>query len=115
MSAIYGISGIHQKEMRGFLEKTEAGKPLIVAGDFNEDEYCGAVQYLKGLGFKDALSIYDRHNETWRWNVGVFSLKNRYDHILFSKDLDCTGARVSSVKASDHMPVLAVVVTKKSE
>ena len=67
-------------------------------------------------GSTDALSLYDRHSDTWFWKVlpGV-TLDDRFDHVLFNRHLHCTGARVTQVNASDHMPVFAVLVGGKRE
>ena len=115
-SAYFQSPGIHLKELEGFLVLTDSDKPLVVAGDFNEHENKKAIRWLVGQGFTDALSMYDSNTETWRWNTFVgISLKNRYDHIVLSEHLECTGARVTQVEASDHMPVLAVIVLKQSQ
>ena len=82
---------------------------VCVAGDFNESESKGAIQSLFDREMTDALSLYDKKSKTWFWRLmpGV-NLSNRYDHIIFNKYLSCTGACVTRVQASDHMPVLAV-------
>jgi endonuclease/exonuclease/phosphatase family metal-dependent hydrolase len=75
-----------------------------------------AMQWLIEQDFTDALSSYDTYTKTWKWDTSYgIGLSNRYDHIVISKHLQCTGAGVTQVKASDHMPVLAVVVLKESE
>ena len=113
LSALYSTPNIHLKEIEEFFAKTDSTKPLVIAGDFNEDEGCKAIRWLNNKGFMDALSIYDTYSKTWEWKVsGAIRLKNRYDHIMISKGLDCAGARVTKVNASDHMPVLAVVTCK---
>ena len=70
-----------------------------------------AFTYYKSGDYTDALSLFDRRSDTWVWRVmpGI-TLNDRFDHVLFRGDLRCTGARVSRVRASDHMPVLAVFV-----
>ena len=116
VSAYYQAPDIHLKELQGFMEKTEADMPLVIAGDFNENESGKAIQWLFEQGFNDALSTYDTYSKTWAWKTSFgIKLKNRYDHILFSKDMNCIGALVQEVEASDHMPVLAVIVSDKSE
>lgn len=115
-SAYYQAPDIHLKELQGFMKKTNADMPLIIAGDFNENESGKAIQWLIEQDFTDALSTYDTYSKTWLWKTSVgIKLKNRYDHILFNKDMDCIGALVQKVEASDHMPVLAVIVSKKFE
>jgi len=110
-SALYYSPQVHREELDHFLAATDATRPLIIAGDFNESEKGIGVRSVMDKGFADALSLFDRRSWTWHWRVGVgITLKKRYDHILFSKELLCTGAKVSRVNASDHMPVFAVFV-----
>ena len=114
-SAYLNSPDIHLKELKGFLANTDTSKPLAITGDFNEHENKKAIQWLLEQGFTDALSTYDSYSKTWRWNTSFgVTLNNRYDHIVISKHLQCTGARVTQVKASDHMPVLAVIVLRKN-
>jgi len=114
VSAYYQSPGVHRKELADFLEAADSNAPLIVAGDFNENEKRGAVKGLLDNGFRDALSLFDKNSKTWRWRVFPgLTLKNRYDHILFSKHFRCTGAKVFDVRASDHLPVLAGMVSNE--
>ena len=112
MSALYEVPKIHVKELEYFIEEVNTSGPMIITGDFNEDENSRAISGLIDDGFKDALSIYDKRSKTWTWEVsyGVL-LRERYDHIIFSKELKCTGAKVVEVGASDHEPVMAVFVS----
>lgn len=108
-SAYYKSPDIHRKELAGFMEKLDGSMPLIVAGDFNEHESKDGVGYLLSRGYKDALSQYDRSSKTWRWRVATgIEFSNRYDHIVYSPQLTCTGAKVTRTGASDHEPVSAV-------
>ena len=114
VSAYYESSDIHHRELDYFLQSADMNAPLIIAGDFNENERRKAIRGLLDKGFTDALSLYDRRSKTWSWRVlPGLTLKNRYDHIIFNKHLHCTGAKVIDVRASDHRPVLAVLVENK--
>lgn len=113
IGAYYRAKDIHSEEIGGFIKHTKSNEPLIVLGDFNENEKSKAIRQLVEDGFTDALSIYDRNSETWVWKTSAgIELKNRYDHILYNNYLVCTGAKVTSVNASDHMPVAAVITRK---
>ena len=91
-------------------------RPLIIAGDFNENEKAKAIKWLLDQGCQDALSIYDRRTKTWIWPTPLgIKLKNRFDHIIVNSRLMCTAARVINVEASDHMPVMAVIVSGRTE
>jgi endonuclease/exonuclease/phosphatase family metal-dependent hydrolase len=115
-SAYYRAPEIHLKELEEFISHADADKPLIIAGDFNEHEDKAAMRWLTEQGYSDALSTYDTYSKTWRWKMPLgLTLENRYDHIVMSKQLDCTGARVTRVEASDHMPVLAVITAKEAQ
>jgi len=111
LSAYYNSPDIHRKELTGFLKSANFDNPLIIAGDFNENEARAAVNELLSKGFTDALSMYDTESKTWAWKVfpGI-NLSNRYDHILFNRRLACTGAGVGAIDASDHRPVIAALV-----
>ena len=111
ISAYYRTPDIHMKEIEESFAVTDPTKSLIIAGDFNENENGNAIRWLVDKGFTDALSVFDTYSKTWEWEIfSGFKLKNRYDHIMLSKGLNCTGSRVIKVDASDHMPVLAVVI-----
>jgi endonuclease/exonuclease/phosphatase family metal-dependent hydrolase len=112
VSALYEVPKIHVKEIESFMEEINESGPMIIAGDFNEDENGRAISGLVDDGFTDALSVYDKRSKTWNWELsyGVV-LRERYDHIIFSKELKCTGAKVVKVGGSDHEPVLAVLVS----
>lgn len=115
VSAYSGIPNVHRKELAEFLSSADAGLPLVIAGDFNENENRAAVKHLVKNGFTDALSLYDTKTKTWSWKLFPwFTLTNRYDHALFSGHLHCTGARVIENESSDHRPVAAVFVRSSS-
>lgn len=114
VSAYSESSDIHHRELAFFLQSADLDAPLIIAGDFNENERRKAIKGLLNDGFTDALSLYDARSKTWSWRLlPGLTLKNRYDHILFNKHFHCTGAKVVDVRASDHRPVMAVLVNNK--
>jgi endonuclease/exonuclease/phosphatase family metal-dependent hydrolase len=111
LSAVYESHNIHSEEIQYFLSKAKSDKPLIIAGDFNENENDKAINHLIKNGFNDALSIYDTYGKTWAWKAASFiNVKDRLDHIIFNNYLQCTAGRIVPVNASDHIPVLAVFV-----
>jgi exonuclease III len=111
ISGAYNAPEIHSKEMRDFIKKTDPNRPIIITGDFNENEKDKAIRWLISRGFTDTLSSFDTYTKTWVWKTSAgISIKARYDHIVINKYLACTGATVSPVRASDHMPVVAVLV-----
>lgn len=114
VSALYTGGSVRLEEIQGFFKAVDPEGTFLIAGDFNEDENGAAVEWLREQGFEDALSIYDSYTKTWRWRTSVgIELKGRYDHILFSKPLHCTGVEVVPVDASDHLPLLGVFIQNR--
>lgn len=108
--ALIDTPQIHEKEIMEFFEALAPDIPVIVAGDLNEDDAGKACQWLQKQGYTDSLPLFDRKSPTWIWRTKPgFVLKGRYDHIFVHRRLQCTGAGVFTVKASDHEPVLSVV------
>ena len=104
---------VHLMELQQFFEAIDPAVPIVVAGDFNEDESGKACRWLTEQGYTDCLSQFDRKTPTWFWRTSAgFVLKNRYDHIFIASQLHCPGADVFKINASDHEPVLAVVQQK---
>lgn len=113
IGAYFRATDIHCRELEDFISHTASSEPLIIMGDFNENENGKAVSRLVERGFTDALSVYDKYTKTWVWRTSSgIALKNRYDHILYSRHLSCAAAKVTPVEGSDHMPVVAVIVRK---
>lgn len=98
---------IRKKEMTQIFNDLDRHKPIIIAGDFNETEDGGAIQFLKHNGFVDALTLFDTYTHTWHWPLGLFTLAYRYDHILYTPDtLTAIRAQVLYEGSSDHYPVV---------
>ena len=67
------------------------------------------------LPFHSAANLerrFGRYPHTWRWRVGVVTVKKRMDHILYSEELSCFDARVLPLGGSDHYPVVALFAAK---
>ena len=108
LSAYFGTGDDRQREVERYYTQLEPGVPAIVAGDFNEDDKGTAVKWLRKKGFADALPLFDRKTKTWHWKAGPFNLADRFDHIMYTRDLHCYSARVLQEGSSDHYPVTAV-------
>ena len=121
---MWWTSSIRKEELEyslGELKKRESGEegPMVVLGDFNEDDGYSALQYLeKEYNMGDALGLFvPKKQETMEVDVpmmgGLFTWtrKFRLDHICFSrKYFECLGGRVLEgyrEGASDHQPVVA--------
>ena len=109
LSAYFYMTRTREKEVEGFLKQCPPSPPLIMAGDFNECDD-DAIDFVESQGFINTLNLYDKSSDTWEWPYGILTFDDRFDHIYVSPTLTCTGAKVTSVDASDHFPVEAVVV-----
>lgn len=98
-------------EMKGHLRYAGTRRPLVVLGDFNEQSNGRATGFLARQGFTNALDQFDGKTPTWRWRTSYgFTLKQRLDHIYYSKGIACSTARVLPYAASDHHPVIVDLV-----
>jgi endonuclease/exonuclease/phosphatase family metal-dependent hydrolase len=98
----------HDFEIRHFLRQNSDAVPMLVVGDFNEGPNGSAVRYLEGIGFRNALPLYQPGATTWRyglWIIGQF--RQDLDHILFDGSFEAIDAWVLEAGASDHLPVVA--------
>jgi len=111
-SAFFGAGSIHRDEVRVLSDKLDPLSPTMVLGDFNENDSGKAVTWLRERGFADALRQFDSSANTWEWRTSVITLRGRYDHILYSRDLNAVDARVMRRGMSDHFPVVAVITAK---
>jgi endonuclease/exonuclease/phosphatase (EEP) superfamily protein YafD len=110
-SALYNAGGVHLEEIQGFVRSVDQGRPVVIAGDFNENDDGRAVQWLVEQGYMDSLRAFDSYGKTWRWELSYgLALQGRYDHIMIGEGLGSTGAALVEVDASDHRPVVAEVV-----
>lgn len=80
----------------------------IVLGDFNEGDSSNATEWAVKQGYTDALAEFDYSANTCEWQTSYITLKKRFDHILYSKELYCLNAMVIHGGGSDHFPVVAM-------
>lgn len=114
LGAMWWTPGVHAEEIETYLSQIDPNLPTVIAGDFNEHDKGKACRRLERDGYVNALRLFDRKSPTWRWPLWLgLELTNRYDHIFTSPHLECTGAMVFDVGASDHEPVLAVIRSRQ--
>jgi endonuclease/exonuclease/phosphatase (EEP) superfamily protein YafD len=101
-----------EREMQRFYARVRPDAALIVAGDFNEGEKGGVLDWLRRKGMRNALPEFDRSTPTWEWQTSVGALRRRMDHIVYGPELYCYIARVIRGGASDHFPVIATFGTR---
>jgi len=113
VSGYFTTRGDRLQEMERFFGAREPQMPTLVMGDFNDIESSRVVQWLESRGMTNALPQFDRYSPTWEWKTSVVTLKRRMDHILYSRELDCSAAWVTAAGASDHLPVEAMITKAK--
>ena len=96
------------REIEHFYSKCRPDVPMLVMGDFNEGEDQSVVRFLRSKGMINALPEFDSKTPTWQWRYRGVTLSRRMDHIIYSRELYCSSARVIRGGASDHFPVEAI-------
>lgn len=114
--------------VRKLIEMNRAGEPVTVMGDFNATERNSAVRYLMenhpNDGFEglketfDVLNAKEKKRGTLHFWMNDVNRQWKVDHIFVSKQAKVVESKI--VKSgepylSDHFPVKARVVFKKSE
>ncbi len=96
-------------EIAAFYGHLDSRLPTIIAGDFNEEEDGGVMQFLAGKGMTSALARFAPDQPTWRWNIAISTLHRQLDHVVVDPRLDVLFAEVRVAGRSDHLPVIAVI------
>jgi endonuclease/exonuclease/phosphatase family metal-dependent hydrolase len=106
-NAYFKADEIHIQEIKQFTAGFNPNLPIILLGDFNENDKGKTMQWLKEeMNCKDALSLFNKRTKTWRFVL----LRGRYDHMFFNQRLTCTNSDVYKVGKSDHLPLLSEFV-----
>jgi endonuclease/exonuclease/phosphatase (EEP) superfamily protein YafD len=104
----FSTGHLRRRELTAHLRNMDPTLPTIIAGDFNESEGGEAVTLLTDRQMRSALREFAPRDTTWRWPVGPFVARQRFDHILYDpRVFECVHARVSHEGRSDHEPVIA--------
>lgn len=100
-------------ELKHHARYLKGDAPLVVLGDFNEDENGAAIAWIsKTKGLSNALMAFAPGADTWRWPTRLWTFEETLDHILYDRRLDCLNARVIKAGRSDHFPVVATFVRR---
>jgi endonuclease/exonuclease/phosphatase family metal-dependent hydrolase len=105
----FSSSGVHRQEMERFVARLDPALPTLVLGDFNEADG-DAVRFLAARGLRSALPEFQPKAHTWQWPLGVLTLHDRLDHIVYDARLEPLAAQVLYRGHSDHFPVIATIV-----
>jgi endonuclease/exonuclease/phosphatase family metal-dependent hydrolase len=98
--------------------------PLIVVGDFNEDDEHQAITFCKEIGMNDALMLTGQHTHWWPlWKIPLTEmrmiLRKRIDHILFTAEHliaeKCEVLQGYEGNASDHLPCVAKLKFRRQD
>jgi endonuclease/exonuclease/phosphatase family metal-dependent hydrolase len=106
LGALLATGRIHRREIQDFTRDVDFDAPLIILGDFNENERGAAAMWVRLRGLRSALMQFDPFSPTWAWDEDP-GVTARLDHIFHSPDLELTHAQVIPGGASDHQPVVA--------
>lgn len=89
--------------------------PMIVAGDFNAPEKSAVVGALLAAGLRDAFSSAGvSYGYTWGHALRLWISFFRIDHILVSPTLGVRDCFIGGKEGSEHRPVIADLLLKKS-
>ena len=107
-SGMVSTPPIRKLEISDYLGHLDPKVPTLIAGDFNESENGGALEYLEERGYRSSLPEFS-DEDTWSWNMSVIgNVSRRFDHIVYGSSLEPLSARVVRAGNSDHLPVVAV-------
>ena len=123
VGAYFSTPAVRLAELRRYVGELRARRrqlPLLVAGDFNENEGGAGMRWLGrpgaegGAGMSSAVAPFDARSPTWRWPLPLGSgyTTDRYDHIMHTPEFACAHGRIHQLDrgASDHFPVIADLV-----
>ncbi len=101
-------------ELRELQEYLKQGRgATVILGDFNGNDAGPGPKFLRQAGYTDALREFDRRSDTWRWHFGVIPLRDRLDHVFYSRELHSPATRVIQQGKSDHFPILCTLEAKR--
>ena len=102
----FTTGGARVEEIEAFFAKLSPGFPTLVAGDFNEEADGDVTKFLAAKGMVSALPP---DQPTWRWSIGIGTLRRQLDHIMYDRRLEAVSGEVRVAGRSDHLPVIATL------
>lgn len=113
ISGHFSTPKIRTAELMHHAAHLQGDAPLIVLGDFNEDEDGASIGWIsKDKGLSNALMRFAPGAHTWRWPTRLLTLEDTLDHVLYDGRLECLSAKVIREGRSDHFPVVATFVRR---
>ncbi|CAN5904015.1 hypothetical protein BH11MYX3_BH11MYX3_19660 [soil metagenome] len=105
---------VRLRQIQAFWKTIAKNLPTIVAGDFNEDTYGTAVDFVEKQGL---ARVPTTGPTTWRYEriadckpCAILSMN--IDHVMVDGHFTATDARVLDAGASDHRPVVVTLGKK---
>ncbi len=105
---------VRLRQIQAFWKTLANDVPTIIAGDFNEDTYGTAVEFVENHGL---VRVPTKGPTTWRYEriadgkpFAILSMN--IDHVMVGDQLTATDARVLDAGASDHRPVVVTLARK---
>jgi endonuclease/exonuclease/phosphatase (EEP) superfamily protein YafD len=108
VSGYFVTPPVRRQEIETFAAALDPDIATLVVGDFNENDGGRALRWLRGRGMRSALPQFQPDAQTWRWQVGLITLRGRYDHMLYDPRLEPLSVQVRRTGRSDHLPVVGV-------
>ena len=97
-------------EITAHWKQLDAKLPTVIAGDFNEDPWGRAVDYLQQRGLSRVATAGPA---TWHYEAdGADLLKLDIDHVMVDGRVAARDGRVLDAGTSDHRPVVVTLEAK---
>jgi endonuclease/exonuclease/phosphatase (EEP) superfamily protein YafD len=107
----FTTGSVRAGEIEAFFAKLAPGFPTLVAGDFNEEADGEVTKFLLAKGMVSALPA---DQPTWRWSIGIGTIRRQLDHIMYDRRLEVVSGEVRVAGRSDHLPVVATFQLAKT-
>jgi len=105
VSGYFTTPSVRKRQIVELHEALDPTMPTLIVGDFNEASG-GALSYLDGQGYHDALPQFAGPQDTWRWSTSVGTVRSQLDHIVYDDQLWPVGVEVLPSGRSDHLPLV---------
>jgi endonuclease/exonuclease/phosphatase (EEP) superfamily protein YafD len=104
---------LRRAEIEAHWKKLDPKLPTIVAGDFNEDPWGRAVDFLQQQGL---VRVPTTGPTTWHYesSAGTDLLKLDIEHVMIDGRMTARDGRVLEAGTSDHRPVVVTIEPKKT-
>lgn len=112
IKGFFATPPLRLQEIEAHWKQLDPELPTVVAGDFNEDPWGRAVDYLEQRGL---TRVATTGPTTWRYEPDGSHgelLKLDIDHVMIDGRLAARSGRVLDAGTSDHRPVVVTIEAK---